>query len=130
MQTIVSFDFDETLADYAVIGWGERVLVAMPKMVELLNEYHALGCECIVLTARSPLEEHVEEIEAFLKRMDLYDKVAALIFTSHQPKGPFAEAYGVQLHYDDDQNHLASVRSHGIQAVDSELVWKSDLKAT
>lgn len=125
MQTIVSFDFDETLADYTVIGWGERMLVAMPKMVELLQFYHMMGCECIILTARSPLEEHVSEIEAFLKRMDLYDKVSALIFTSHQPKGPFAEVYGVNLHYDDDQGHLASVRAHGIQAVDSLLVWKS-----
>lgn len=121
MKTIVSFDFDDTLAEYTVIGWGARVLTCIPQFIELLKEYHALGCECIVLTARTPCDEYIQEIEDFLNRMDVADCVTDIVFTAHQPKGPFAAALGVRLHYDDSEEHLESVRAHGIPVVDSRL---------
>ena len=119
-MTVVSFDFDDTLAEYSSSGWyGGSVLVCIPKFLELLKEYHALGCKCIILTARSPLDEHIAEIEQFLKDHDIKHAVSDVVFTSHQPKGPFANVLEVDLHYDDSVEHLESVRSFGIQAISS-----------
>ena len=118
---VVSFDFDDTLAEYVSTGWYDnRTLVCIPQFMDLLRGYHALGCRCIILTARSPEDKHVEEIEAFLKQHGIEDAVADIVFTAHQPKGPFAEILEVKLHYDDSAKHLDSVKSHGIQVVASK----------
>ena len=95
------------------------MLVCIPKFLELLKEYHVLGCECIILTARTPTEDHISEIERFLTVYDIEHAVSNIVFTSHQPKGPFAKSLGVNLHYDDSVEHLESVRSFGIQAISS-----------
>jgi acid phosphatase class B len=118
-MTVVSFDFDDTLAEYSSTGWDGCVLVCIPKFLQLLKEYHALGCKCIILTARTPQDEHVAEIEQFLKDHEIEHAVSDIVFTSHQPKGPFAKALDVNLHYDDSVPHLESVRSVGIQAISS-----------
>lgn len=119
-QCVIAFDFDDTLATYVSDGWyGREILIAIPKFVDLLKEYHALGCQCLVLTARTPSDHHIEEIEQFLDNHGLTGMVSDIVFTSHEPKGPFAEALGVNLHYDDSEKHLESVRSYGIQAVSS-----------
>lgn len=119
-MTIVSFDFDDTLAEYASSGWyGGGVLVCIPKFLNLLKEYHALGCRCIILTARSQTDEHILEINQFLKDQEIQHIVSDVVFTCHQPKGPFAKELGVNLHYDDSIDHLESVRSFGIQAISS-----------
>lgn len=119
-MTVVSFDFDDTLAEYCSSGWyGGSVLVCIPKFLDLLKEYHALGCKCVILTARTPSEEHIAEIEQFLKDCKIEHAVSDIVFTSHQLKGPFAKAMDVNLHYDDSVPHLESVRSVGIQAISS-----------
>jgi acid phosphatase class B len=116
----VSWDFDDTLAEYVSAGWyGGNMLVAKLQFLELLKEYHALGCKCIILTARTPHHFHIAEIEGFLKQCGIDHAVSDIVFTSHQPKGPFAKTMEVSLHYDDCVLHLESVREHGIRAISS-----------
>lgn len=122
MSVVVSFDFDETLANTLDTAWGGRFLEGIPESIELLEEYHALGCKCIILTARSPSPENRREIKEFLQRQYIEPCVADIIYTSHEPKGPYASEYGVHLHYDDKEEHLVSVRDHGIQVVDAKLL--------
>lgn len=118
-MTVVSWDFDDTLAEYSSAGWDGYVLVCIPKFLDLLKEYYALGCKCIILTARTPDESNISEIERFLKDHDIEHMVSDIVFTSHKLKGPFAKAMDVNLHYDDSEPQLESVRSVGIQAISS-----------
>ncbi len=119
---IVSFDYDDTLCEFAPSAWGSLAPCAITKYLELLQEYHALGCRCIILTARSPEGCSRSEINRFLRYWDVQHCVHDIVFTSHQPKGPFAKELGVKLHYDDSQMHLDSVRQHGIKAIDTRPV--------
>jgi acid phosphatase class B len=115
----VSFDFDDTLAKERSIGsYGGTVLVCIPKFVQLLKEYHALGCKCIILTARTYKKEDTE-IEEFLKYHEIDHAISDIVYTAQQAKGSFAKELGVNLHYDDSDYHLDSVRSFGIQVVSS-----------
>ena len=116
----ISFDFDDTIAEYSSIGWSGYELVCIPKFLQILQEYHALGCECIILTARSNQEKHIQEIDQFMKDHGIEDAVSYTVYTNHQPKGPFAFALGVDLHYDDSEVHLESVRSFGIKVVSTK----------
>jgi acid phosphatase class B len=120
MKTVVSFDFDDTLAYEKSMGWGDKLFLANPKYVGLLEEYHALGCKCIILTARSPDGDSPQLIEDFLISEGIKPCVTEVVYTSHQLKGPYAVKHGVSLHYDDKDSHVASVREHGIQAVKVE----------
>lgn len=121
LTMIVSFDYDDTLCEFAPSAWGIFAPSAMPnaitKYLDLLQEYHALGCRCIILTARCPEDGSRSEINRFLRHFGVQHCVQDIVFTSHQPKGPFAKELGVKLHYDDSQMHLDSVRKHGIKAI-------------
>ncbi len=116
----ISFDFDETLADTRYGAYGGEYLVAIPKFVDLLREWHAMGCECIILTARSDQPHYRLQINQFLEDHDLSHIVTEVHFTGHEPKGPFAEKLGVCLHYDDSDTHLRSCRKHNIIAISSK----------
>lgn len=100
-------------------AWGGTEVYPIETFVELLKEYHALGCECIILTARTPSEHNKYEIEYFLKKCDVAHCISDIHFTYNQPKGPFAHKLGVHLHYDDSMVHLISVAQHGIRVVNS-----------
>lgn len=119
-RMVISFDFDDTLAEEITYGaYGGQVTIAILEYVDRLREYTALGCDCIILTARTPTDVNRYDIDQFVKSFDL--KVSKIIYTSHEPKGPYAVAEGVKLHYDDSDAQIASVRSHGIPVVDSKL---------
>lgn len=117
---VISFDFDDTLAEIVRFGYSSEMLICIPKILDLLKEYHALGCKCLILTARTPKQEHIDEINGFLRQMKIEGCISEVVFTSHQPKGPFAFRLGVNLHYDDDETHLNSIREFGIQAICSK----------
>lgn len=113
---IVSFDFDDTLC-YESSGWYGRELIAIPKYVDVLKEYHALGCKCIILTARTPTNMNISEVMYFLHRYDLKHIIKDIHYTSHKPKGPFAKELNVSLHYDDSSEHLESLAEHKIKTI-------------
>lgn len=116
---VVSFDFDDTLATETSYGWGGSVQVCIPLMLNLLKEYHAMGCECIILTARSDSEDNNRDINDFIATYGLKDIIKKVIYTNHCLKGPFAIEHKVSLHYDDCQNHIGSLKEAGISVVDS-----------
>ncbi len=117
---VVSFDFDDTLAS-KIVEDGERKFYPIPQFVDLLREYHAFGCRCIILTARSPNAFNYKEIVSFLKSNDVHHCISDYVFTSHVPKGLAALKHGVRLHYDDMEGHLESVREYGIKAISSKF---------
>lgn len=116
-KLVISFDFDDTLASET--SWDGTVQTCIPLILDLLKEYHALGCECIILTARSDSEFNNREIEDYIKSFGLQDIVKKVVYTNHYPKGPFAIEHKVKLHYDDCPSQIASVRSYGIPVIDS-----------
>lgn len=121
-KMVISFDFDDTLAEDITYGaYGGQVTIAILAYVDLLKEYNALGCDCIILTARTPTIQNQNDIKNFMESFRLNDAISRVIYTSHEPKGPYAVAEGVKLHYDDSDEQIASVRSHGIPVVDSKL---------
>lgn len=113
----ISWDFDDTLATLVPCGWNGEMLVSKPKFIDLLKEYHALGCKCIILTARTDNLPNINEINYFLESHDVHHAISEIVFTEHKPKGPFAKELNVKLHYDDDESQLESVRSYGIKAI-------------
>lgn len=122
--TVVSFDFDDTLAKERFVSkaWGfsgDTDLFPITTFVDLLKEYHALGCECIILTARTPTPQNESIIKKFLKDNKIDHCISKIVYTSHEPKGPFAASLGVSLHYDDCEEHLCSVSDFGIAVVGS-----------
>lgn len=120
MSSVIGFDFDETLADKMPTGWGGSVLVPIPVIMERLQEYHALGCKCIILTARTPSDENKRDIAEFLQQYRVDHCISDIHYTSHKPKGSIALRLGIHLHYDDDEEHLQSCREHGIHVVDTK----------
>jgi hypothetical protein len=114
---IISFDFDDTLAVYETIGMQEVFLCCKPIYVDLVKEYHALGCECIILTARTEKEFNEIEIRRFIENHDL--PIKKIIYTNHLPKGIYAYENSVKMHYDDDNYQLDSVKEYGVVAVSS-----------
>lgn len=118
----ISFDFDDTLAERAIAGRRD-ILVCIPKGLDLLEEYHALGCDCIILTAR--FEDETTQIVDFLKQYNVDHCISEIVTTSHEPKGPFAVELQVSLHYDDSDAHLESVSSFGINTISSKGWGKS-----
>ena len=117
---VVSFDFDDTLADEIPTGWGGLCLMPIPKIVDRLREYHALGCTCLILTARTPTDRNKSDIEGFLKSQQVDHCISSVHFTSHAPKGPYAFDLGVHLHYDDADEHLDSCKQYGICVIDTK----------
>ena len=115
---MISFDFDETLAELRYEMYGYK-LRPKHKFIDLLKEYHALGLKCIILTARDATESDLKEIKDFLEYHDVHHCVSEVVFTWNQDKGPIALELGVQLHYDDLPEQLESVRSFGIKAISS-----------
>lgn len=115
----ISFDFDDTLAAYEKIEGtnSDLVLCCRPTYIDLVKEYHALGCKCIILTARFKNEYNEWEIRDFIKRFDL--PISEIIYTIHIAKGIFASENNVKMHYDDDNFHLYSVKAYDIIAVSS-----------
>jgi hydroxymethylpyrimidine pyrophosphatase-like HAD family hydrolase len=115
---MISFDFDDTLAELRTEMYGQK-LYPRHTFIDLLKEYHALGFECIILTARDATESDLKEIKEFLERHNASHCVSEVVFTFHEKKGPIALELGVILHYDDCPDQLESVRSQGIQAISS-----------
>ncbi len=116
-MAVVSFDFDDTLAESINTCYGGKALYGIHQNIELLKEYHALGSTCIILTARTETELSKKEIEDFLDSFDVLHCIDRIIFTNHELKGPFALAEKVNLHYDDSLKHLISVKSYNIAVV-------------
>ncbi len=85
--------------------------------MELLQGYHALGCRCIILTARTEGDIILKKISKFLCDHGVRNCVSDIVFTNHQLKGPFAVEHKVKMHYDDEEKHLNSIREHGITAI-------------
>lgn len=112
----ISWDFDDTLCIESG-GWCGREMIPMKDYVDRLKEYHALGCKCIILTARTPSSMNISEVMHFLHIHDLKYCVSEIHYTSHRPKGPFAKALNVDLHYDDAEEHLESLKEHKIKTV-------------
>jgi acid phosphatase class B len=119
----ISFDFDDTLClEVKSGGWyGGLSKKPITKYIELLKEYHALGCKCIILTARTPTEADISEVNQFLKLHDLKQCVSEIHYTSHELKGPFAKKLKVDLHYDDSDKHLKSLAENQIRTIKATL---------
>lgn len=127
-QIIISFDFDDTLAvtiyeedKYSSFREDDDVLHPIPHIVERLEEYHALGCTCIILTARRESFKSRKQIEKFLMQYRIYHCISKIVFSNLNLKGEYAKKEGVHLHYDDDPSHLEDLPKYGIKVVDSRL---------
>jgi hypothetical protein len=125
-QITISFDFDDTLAitvysEFCSDRDMEDILEPIPHIIDRLMEYYALGCKCIILTARRESFVSRKQIEKFLKDNNIYHCINKIVFSNLNLKGEYAKKEGVHLHYDDDPSHLEDLPKYGIKVVDSRL---------
>lgn len=116
MNVTVSFDFDDTLAEEVNVD-GRSELMPKHTFIDLVKCYHALNCNCIILTARPPTKYDLDEMRSFLKTHSIEKCISEIVCTNHELKGPFAAERNVKLHYDDSEKHIASVQEFGIKTV-------------
>ena len=57
----------------------------------------------------------------FLKENNITE-ISEIIFTNHNYKGKFALEHGIDFHYDDDDEHLESIKEVGINCVNSLII--------
>ena len=116
----VSFDFDDTLAEYVGVP-KKSALRPREKIVSLLRYHYNCGDTCVILTARNNLEVEESEILKFLEDNNITE-ISEIIFTNHTYKGKFALEHGIHFHYDDDEEHLESIREVGVSCVNSLVI--------
>lgn len=114
----VSFDFDDTLVEDVGIN-DEEILIPKEKIVSLLKDHHAKGDTCVILTARNRTLKDKSDIDIFLYYNNLTHMISDIIFTSHTYKGKFTLEHNIDLHYDDDDEHLESIREVGVECINS-----------
>ncbi len=118
---VISFDFDDTLATGLWIPPNQEVYSPLYHIINSVKEYYALGCTCIILTARRESFHNIRDIEFFLKEHNIYDCIKKIVFSNLNLKGEYTKREGVHLHYDDDPSHLEDLVNFGIKVVDSRL---------
>ena len=113
---IVSFDFDDTLANNVVCKKTRTVVLELNHaMYDILLNHYNNGDECIILTARDEDHFSISEIDDFLIKHNLYDLFNKIIFTNNELKGRYAKHHNVDLHYDDNEEQLNDVMLHGVK---------------
>jgi acid phosphatase class B len=117
MPTIVSFDFDDTLA------YPDGT--AKSCMLEMVLFHAERGDECHIVTSRT--ESHEDEawialnqpsrmtVAKFITKHML--PIRSVTFTAHEPKGAALRKLGAHLHYDDDRAEVDSAADHGVVGV-------------
>lgn len=113
----VSFDFDDTLAEWVGVP-KKSSLRSRDKIVLLLRDHYKSGDICVILTARNNEEAERNEILKFLEDNNI-NEISDIIFTSHTYKGKFTLEHNIDLHYDDDDEHLESIREVGVECINS-----------
>jgi len=113
----VSFDFDDTLAEWVGIPW-KSPLRPKEKIISLLRDHYKNGDICVILTARNNTDIDKSEIVKFLKENNI-SEISEIIFTNHRYKGKFVLEHGIDFHYDDDDEHIESIKEVGVNCVNS-----------
>lgn len=113
---IVSFDFDDTLGE-TICFEGQDIIMPISKWTSKLREHINNGDTCYIVTARFNTVENKQEIANFLQENQL--SVKDIICTNHNLKGEYCFNMGIQLHYDDDEDHLRDCKEYGVQCIDT-----------
>lgn len=116
----VSFDFDDTLAEWVGVP-KKSPLRPREKIVSILKYHYLGGDTCVILTARNDTETEKNEILKFLEDNNITE-ISEIIFTNHTYKGKFTLEHGIHFHYDDDDEHLESIREVGVNCVNSLII--------
>lgn len=119
-KTCISFDLDDTLFKGYAVAWGGYGKFPIKQFTDILEEYHALGCRVIIITARQDTFENRKSIEGLLIRYGLINCISKIVFTNFELKGEFAYREGSVLHYDDDIDHLNDCKQFGIQVINTK----------
>jgi len=110
---IASFDFDETLAVEMEPIW---------ECIEALIDYSNQGYKIVIVTARDNYQK--SEVEHFVESWEL--PVEDIICTNMELKGPYLEKIGAELHVDDNEEQLQSVKDHGVKAINTMDILGKD----
>jgi hypothetical protein len=125
----ISFDFDDTLANSISVPYfgldGEiyysELHFPIEKIFKFLKKCHDKNHDCIILTAREENDKNINIINKFLKDYGAFDMISKVYFTNHKYKGDFIKKHNINidLHIDDDNDHLESLREHKINGISS-----------
>ncbi len=118
---IISFDFDGTLC------WVNKSNISIfrrnIKVFNIFKKHVKNNDQIIIVTFRNP-ENETEELKIkekrvlindYLKKFDI--KVDDIIFTNHSPKLPYLIKYQVNIHYDDCEETIESLKNTKIKGV-------------
>lgn len=118
---IVSFDFDGTLC------WVNKINVSIfrrnIKIFNILKKHIKNKDEVIIVTFRDP-ENETEEKKEKEKRVLIKDyiekyslNIEKIIFTNHKAKLPYLIKNNVDIHYDDDNETIETLKNTSIKGI-------------
>jgi hypothetical protein len=132
-KTIVSFDFDQTLAIHPYdeeSGWmaqdekGKQISMPNEPVINIMREASKKH-KIIILTSRLDWDEQVADVKNFIAEHNL--PVDDYYFTNNQPKyEKILELGNVIRHYDDDEEEIADIKQH---CPETEAVLVEEWKA-
>jgi len=118
---IVSFDFDGTLC------WVNKKNVSIfrrnIKIFNILKNILENKDELIIVTFRDPKNETEEKkekenrvlINDYINKYNL--NIKKIIFTNHMPKLPYLIENNVDIHYDDDDQTIETLKNTSIKGI-------------
>lgn len=118
---IVSFDFDGTLC------WVNKKNVSIfrrnIKIFNILKKHLENKDELIIVTFRDPKNETEEKkekenrvlINDYINKYNL--NIKKIIFTNHMPKLPYLIENNVDIHYDDDDQTIETLKNTSIKGI-------------
>jgi FMN phosphatase YigB (HAD superfamily) len=107
---IVTFDFDNTLTVTQFDpddGWFTKDAGPNRVMLQSLIAHVENGNDVHIVTSRKETPESREEIEKFLNKNKVFDKVSGVHFTFPELKAGKLAELGSLRHHDDDEEEIA-----------------------
>jgi hypothetical protein len=113
MKKILTVDFDLTLADTVVTGWGGSSLQPIQRILDFVQKKAKEGWEAHIVSFRS--EDDKQEMVDFVKGYKL--PITSITCTSSKNKTPFLKKLGSKLHIDDDVSTCTLATMAGIDCL-------------
>jgi hypothetical protein len=112
-HSIITVDFDDTLATTNSTAWGGYTLVPIDRVINFIKKQHTQGAKIYIVSFRKLKDK--KEVEMFVKQHNI--PVIDIICTSGQSKTPYIKKLNSTLHIDDDLFTLMKLELAGIDTL-------------
>ena len=120
-HSVITVDFDDTLATTQTTGWGGTSLVPIQRVIDYVKKQHGKGTKIYIVSFRKTNDK--AEVKQFVKQHNI--PIVDIICTNGQSKTSYIKGLKSTLHIDDDLFTLIKLELAGI---DTLLVdWEDQL---